>query len=296
MTIKHLVLSSGAYKGFYTIGSLYYLQEQEFYNINDIKSIYGTSVGSIIGAILCLKLDFNDLIEYAINKPWHKSFKLSVDSLLNILSNKGFVDKRFIVGVFENLLKNAGLSKKCKLKDLYEHSGIDLNLFTTKYEDLTLLKISHKSHPDMELIDAIYISSTIPFIFQPLYIENNCFIDGAVLNPYPLDDCIFDLKEKYGDISKNEILGLKILDGNLKPGDKSSSIFYFGFYMLNNLIDKTREICKEEIPYELVIPTSDVLSLESAKNVIYNKEERKRLIEIGKNYAKVFLSTITKQH
>ena len=97
----------------------------------------------------------------------------------------------------------------------------------------------------MELLDAIYISSTIPFIFQPLYIENNCFIDGAVVNPYPLDHCIYDLKEKYGDISKNEILGLKILDGNLKPGDKSSSIFYFGFYMLNNLMNKTKEDFKE---------------------------------------------------
>ena len=30
----------------------------------------------------------------------------------------------------ENLLKNAGLAKNCTLKDLYEHSGIDLNLFT----------------------------------------------------------------------------------------------------------------------------------------------------------------------
>lgn len=296
MTIKHLVLSSGAYKGFYTIGAIYHLHNEGFFNMSDIKSIYGSSVGSILGSILCLKLDLDDLVEYAINKPWHKSFKFTVDSLLNILSNKGIIDKTFIVSVFENLLKNAGLAKNCTLKDLYEHSGIDLNLFTTKYEDISLLKISHKSHPDMELLDAIYISSTIPFIFQPLYIENSCYIDGAVVNPYPLDHCIYDLKETYGDISKNEILGLKILDGNLKPGNKSSSIFYFGFYMLNNLINKTREPCKETIPYELIIPTHDVLSLEDAKNIIYDKDQRRKLIETGKNYAKVFLNTITKQH
>ena len=39
MTIKHLVFSGGAYKGFYTIGALQYLSSMKFYNIKDIKNI-----------------------------------------------------------------------------------------------------------------------------------------------------------------------------------------------------------------------------------------------------------------
>ena len=58
MTIKNIVLSGGAYKGFYTIGALKYLSENNFYNINDIEKMYGTSVGSLLGALLCLKLNW----------------------------------------------------------------------------------------------------------------------------------------------------------------------------------------------------------------------------------------------
>ena len=39
MTIKNIVLSGGAYKGFYTIGALKYLSENNFYNINDIEKM-----------------------------------------------------------------------------------------------------------------------------------------------------------------------------------------------------------------------------------------------------------------
>ena len=55
MTIKNLVLSGGAYKGFYTIGALNHLSKTNFYNIENIEKIYGTSVGSLLGALLCLK-------------------------------------------------------------------------------------------------------------------------------------------------------------------------------------------------------------------------------------------------
>ena len=61
MTIKNLVLSGGAYKGFYTIGALNHLSKTEFYKIENIEKIYGTSVGSFIGAVLCLKLNFDDI-------------------------------------------------------------------------------------------------------------------------------------------------------------------------------------------------------------------------------------------
>ena len=52
MTIKNLVLSGGAYKGFYTIGALKYLSKVDFYKIENIEKIYGTSVGSFIDEVV----------------------------------------------------------------------------------------------------------------------------------------------------------------------------------------------------------------------------------------------------
>ena len=86
-----------------------------FYDINIVEKIYGTSVGSLLGALLCLKLNLDDLIEYAINKPWHKSFKFSIDTLLATISKKGFIQRKFVEDIFVNLLKGAGLNTSSTL-------------------------------------------------------------------------------------------------------------------------------------------------------------------------------------
>ena len=42
MTIKHLVIGGGGPFGLCALGALKYLHEKEFWNINNIKSIYAT--------------------------------------------------------------------------------------------------------------------------------------------------------------------------------------------------------------------------------------------------------------
>ena len=91
MTIKNIVLSGGAYKGFYTIGALKRLSKIQFYDIEDIENIYGVSVGSIIGLILCLKLDWEDMIGHAINRPWQNLFQFGPEDILDVFVKKGLM-------------------------------------------------------------------------------------------------------------------------------------------------------------------------------------------------------------
>ena len=290
MTIKTIVLSGGAYKGFYTIGALKHLTEVEFYNIDNIERIYGTSVGSLLGAIICLKLNWDDMIEYAINKPWHKSFKFSIDTLLDTISKKGFIQRKFIEDIFVNLLKGAGLNTSSTLTDLYTHSNIELNIFSVNMTKFKLERFSYRTMPDMKIIDAVYKSCSMPFIFQPQYYKNNCYVDGGVINPYPMNICIEDLTKENPNFDKKEILGFKIVDDTLEPSKEDSSIFQFGFYMIYRLIKENYNyICNEEIVYELIIPSS-TLSMTDAQNIILDKNTRKKIIKEGENYAKLFLT------
>ena len=55
--IKHIVLEGGHYLGLGAIGSLKYLNQNNFYDIDNIKTIYGTSIGAFIGVILALKVE-----------------------------------------------------------------------------------------------------------------------------------------------------------------------------------------------------------------------------------------------
>ena len=67
MSIKHLVLAGGAYKGLYIIGAMKELIKQNYIDISNIENIYGTSVGALIGVVMCLKLDYEIIINYFIN-------------------------------------------------------------------------------------------------------------------------------------------------------------------------------------------------------------------------------------
>ena len=121
------------------------------------------------------------------------------------------------------IFKNAGLSKEATLKDIYDYSKIVLHIYAVNSATFTLEEFTHITNPDMKVLDVVYMSCSIPFIFQPLYIEKCYYIDAGVINPYPLDLCL-----KQHD--KEEILGFKIVDDKFNTCCEKTSIFYFGFY------------------------------------------------------------------
>ena len=74
--IKHLVISGGFYNGIKMYGALHELSKREFYNIENIESIYCTSIGSLIGTLLSLKIDTSIIYDYIHKRPWYKISKI----------------------------------------------------------------------------------------------------------------------------------------------------------------------------------------------------------------------------
>ena len=52
MTIKHIVISGGGPTGFLSYGAIRYLAKEKFWNLADISSIYGCSIGAYIAIII----------------------------------------------------------------------------------------------------------------------------------------------------------------------------------------------------------------------------------------------------
>ena len=50
--IKHIVIESGGYKGLYVLGALDELNKSNFYNIENIETIYGTSIVSYVPDVI----------------------------------------------------------------------------------------------------------------------------------------------------------------------------------------------------------------------------------------------------
>jgi predicted acylesterase/phospholipase RssA len=203
MTIKHLVISGGGPLGLRYLGALEKLEQEDFWKVSDIESIYGTSIGSIIGAFICLKYDWETLNKYIIERPWHDAFKVNAKQIFDSYYNKGLFDKKLAEIIFKPLLQAKDLSLNITLKEFYEFSKIDLHIFTFELNKFETIELSHISHPDLSLLQALTMSSALPGIFMPIIIDNCCYVDGGVMCNYPINQCLRDHN------NKDEILGIK---------------------------------------------------------------------------------------
>jgi predicted acylesterase/phospholipase RssA len=203
MTIKNIVLSGGGHTLFQSLGIIQTLEQNNIWKIENIERIYGTSAGAILGAILCLKFDWDTINEYFLNRPWHDVYSINIQSIMEMYSKKGLFNRNFFEISFKPLLHAKDLNLDITLKELYEYSNIELHLFTFDINYFKFEDINYKSYPDLPLLTAIYMSSAIPILFSPVCLNNKCYIDGGLVSNYPLMFCIEQ------NCNLDEILGIK---------------------------------------------------------------------------------------
>ena len=134
MTIKHLVIGGGGPFGFTAFGVLKYLHDVEFWNIKNIKTIYATSIGALVGAFLLLGYDYNYIYDYYVKRPWEKIFKsIGVNNIFNIYTDKGAIEiYPLYIECLTMVLEAKGLTSKTTLKEFYEYSGAELNIIVSE--------------------------------------------------------------------------------------------------------------------------------------------------------------------
>ena len=78
--IKHIVISSGGPAGHMMYSILRTLNLTGFWNIKNIKTIYGSSIGSFVAIIIALQYEWEVMDDYLIKRPWEKIFMSSSSS------------------------------------------------------------------------------------------------------------------------------------------------------------------------------------------------------------------------
>jgi len=290
MTIKHIVMAGGAYNGIYIIGALKHLIEKSFFDIANIKTIYGTSVGGFVGILLCLKIEWTTIIDYILERPWDRDLSFSADMMFNMIPKKGILDSSYMKIFFANLLKAKNLDEEITLKEFFEFSKIKLILFAVDVNTFKVIRISHESHPTLKLIEAVFITCSMPFVFQPTFLNNTYLVDGGVLCNYPLDHCIEDGAEK------DEIMGIQfsLNKDTRKYIDESTNIVYYGYYMFDKLIGVARKPPNNKIKNEIIIPC-DRINIPRAVEIVKEREMRNNYIKKGEECAKLFLTYRSKE-
>jgi predicted acylesterase/phospholipase RssA len=295
--IKHIVLSGGGTFGISSYGLLKRLNELGRWRIEDIKSIYGTSVGAMIATIVALNYDWPTIDNYLINRPWEKVFYFNMTTILNSYEKQGIFNIKMIEDMFAPLFGGKNIPINVSMLDFYKITNIDLHIITTEFQSLTTVDISHKTHPDWLVIEAIYSSACLPILCSPFLKDSKYYLDGGILCNYPLNNCINDQKstiyqektpedsDEIMDEISGEILGITRLKNEVDRVklDEQATLLDYVFSLLYKLIDRKRFI-PPVIKNEFKIDANPV-SIYDIYLFSTSKEERLRLIEVGYNMA-----------
>lgn len=288
--IEHIVISGGGPNGFLTYGVLKQSNIDNFWNINNIKSIYATSSGSIIGLILMLKYEWEILDNYIINRPWYEVFNMDINAIIYSIQNKGIFNINNFIKIFIPLFNGKDIPLNITLKEFYEKTNIEFHIFSVELYKYNIVNFSYKTHPDFILLNAVYCSCGLPFLFSPFYNLNECYIDGGLLCNYPLKECINE--QNILENENNEILNILGLcnytnnkkDNNNKLNEKSNIFDYIILIftkIINNLYIEELPIIKYQISLDYY---SNIKKMyEEMYICFYEKEKRKDMINKGIN-------------
>lgn len=299
MTIKHLVIMGGGPSGFITYGAAKYLAKKNIWNIKNIESIFATSIGTYIGLLLILNIEWDVMDNYIINRPWEKMLdKFDLNDIINIITDKGIIPDDFILKTLKPLFLSKNLSLEMTLKDFHKINNIDFHLYTSNINGKYIEKIdiSHKTHTELELITAIKMSTAFPILFKPIIIEDKCYIDGGIINNFPLEDCLNITKCK-----SNEILAFKNNYDNNYESDyitNDSTLFYFIYMFIKSLVRTSERSSKKKYNENINIVEchNDRVAYENWMDILIKKENRVAYIEKGVEFGKIYYEKYRKKY
>jgi len=156
-----LALGSGSTRGFAHIGVLSVLEKQ------GIRPDYvaGTSVGAAIGALYCSGISPEQMKKIALSTEWQ-------DLLDFTIPKTGFVAGNSVEQYVQKLTNN------CKFSDLF----IPMKIVATdikNYEKVVFFQGN--------VAKAVRASISIPGVFSPVVIDSRELVDGALIDPIPIE-------------------------------------------------------------------------------------------------------------
>jgi predicted acylesterase/phospholipase RssA len=285
--IEHIVINGGGPTGLISYGSLKHLFEQEFININNIKSIYGTSIGALIGVLISLKYDWSTLDDYVIKRPWETVFKLELDNMFQMYYTKGLFQFSIVHEILKPLLSAKDLSENITLKEYYDYTKIDHHFFTVEMNSLKKVDLNYKTYPNLSLLSALEMTSAVPILCKPVIIDNNCYVDGGLFDNYPINECIKNEK-----CTENEIIGIrnKWTQDDVTITDDMNLFQYLQLSIQQLVKYVQNDNIAKPIRYEVKCVCDDHVSqISNWYEYMTDREKRINLINSGKRFAEIFI-------
>lgn len=188
--IKNLSFSGGGYRGLSFLGCVKALQEKEV--LHSVKSIAGSSVGSIVATLVVCGSEFSYLKDVAIGiTKFFSHYKFDLYTLLtrgsNMRNSYGLYNTESLRAYVRDCIqKTLDVNYDITFQDLFSINPIELIITASCLETQTPFYFSVNTTKDTPVSEAIAISCSIPFLFGKTEFDNKTLVDGALIEKLPM--------------------------------------------------------------------------------------------------------------
>ena len=219
---SNLALSGGAFKSIGLLGAVKYLEEIDI--LKDFKNYIGSSGGGLILFFLLIGYTSNEItnilkdeIKYLTNFNYENITDLYTEmGIDNGDKNENILRKYLYSKIQMNSITFIEFAKK-----------FGFNLIITG-ANITKEKIDYFSvdtFPDMDIIQALLITSRIPIIYKPIKFNDDLYLDGGIYSNFPIE---------YFENHHNDTLGICVNQNYLKKYSNIINLFNNIIFSLMN--------------------------------------------------------------
>jgi len=161
--------------------------EKNIINLDNITMYVGTSAGAIISFLLNLGWTTNELRDFIINFNFTK-LTGEIDSI-NFFENYGIQNGERLKLLFIKFLESKINKKDITFEELYKLTNKKIIIIGTNLTTGCEKIFSVDETPELSIIQALRISISVPLIFTPVLFNNELFVDGCLVNNFPINHC-----------------------------------------------------------------------------------------------------------
>lgn len=178
---KELIVSSGGNKGIALLGALN--EFSKIFPLNNFKYLTGCSIGAIIVLLLNIGYKIEELCEilFKINFNDFQECKL-----INLIEKCGLDEGIKFTNFLKAIILNKNFSANITFNELFNLTN---KILTICVVNITSGKTEYHNYintPNLSILLSIRMSANIPILFSPILYNNNYYVDGALLDPFPI--------------------------------------------------------------------------------------------------------------
>ena len=187
----NLVLSGGGLNGIAYISLVNILEKKNF--LKKINKFAGTSIGSVFIFLISIEANMSEIYNMFIYKVKY-IFNININNIIEgcLLNPKIFEE------ILREILNNKLNKKNITFLEHYNLTKHELNIICTNLYSGTEKLFNINNTPDIDVIDTIMASSSVPIFAKSVKINDNYYIDGSFKNLFPINIFEDELEKTIG--------------------------------------------------------------------------------------------------